>query len=500
MASMGLFLTPWVGDSLSPFHPNLASLLCLPALNSEADDSSIATWRASFTAMPAGQESSDGDSGVENISDNGVNSFKTDVGELNGHSSVKNDSGINRAFSIPKAKVSVTLPVFNSLDIEALPVDTVSKFFITIAPGALGTVDVPVYAYRSSKPGPVVGITCAIHGNEVNGIPVIQRLFSRIERQTTHQQSNAQGTSEGRQESLTVDCGTIIGIPVVNVPGFVASMRYFDDDSKQDLNRLMPGKIDGAAPQQYAYRIFHNIVSKFDYLLDLHTASLGRRNSLYVRSDMNDPVIARLSTLMKPQVLVHVATKGSLRGCAQAVGVKALTVEACYPLSAFFIGNASSFQKPFIQDTYDGICRVISDIGLFSASQIPDQTLDATSSLCVKETIVCTRSYWIFTQTGGILRVFKDIADLVQPGELIAQVESIFGDVIEEVHAPVDYPTVVVGLEANPIARGGNRVVHLGVIGSNFGEVIFGVPFLSSPGNAATPQVISLLVLEGVGF
>lgn len=266
-----------------------------------------------------------------------IDSFKANVDGLNKHSSIKTDSSINQAFSIPKVQRSVSLPVFNSLDIEALPVNTVSKFFITIAPGALSTVDVPVYAYRSSKPGPVIGITCAIHGNEVNGIPVIQRLFSRIERGAAHKHHNAHETLEDRQESLKVDCGTIIGIPVVNVPGFVASMRFFDDESKQDLNRLMPGKIDGAAPQQYAYRIFHNIVAKFDYLMDLHTASLGRRNSLYVRADMNDPVIAKLATLMKPQVLVHVATKGSLRGCAQAIGVKALTVEACYPLSACLV-------------------------------------------------------------------------------------------------------------------------------------------------------------------
>jgi hypothetical protein len=264
-----------------------------------------------------------------------IGSLKRNADELNGHSPVKKDCSINRAFSIPKANESVSLPVFNSLNIEALPVDTVSKFFITIAPGVLSTIDVPVYAYRSSKPGPVVGITCAIHGNEVNGIPVIQRLFSSIERGTTHKHRNTQETPEDGQESLRVDCGTIIGIPVVNVPGFVASMRCFDEESKQDLNRLMPGKIDGAAPQQYAYRIFHNIVTKFDYLMDLHTASLGRRNSLYVRADMNDPVIAKLAMLMKPQVLVHVATKGSLRGCAQAIGVKALTVEACYPLSNF---------------------------------------------------------------------------------------------------------------------------------------------------------------------
>ena len=31
------------------------------------------------------------------------------------------------------------------------------------------------------KPGPTVGIAAAIHGNELNGIPVIQRLFREID-------------------------------------------------------------------------------------------------------------------------------------------------------------------------------------------------------------------------------------------------------------------------------------------------------------------------------
>lgn len=89
----------------------------------------------------------------------------------------------------------------------------------------------------------------------------------------------------------------------------------------------MISKVDGAAPQQYAHKIFHSIVTHFDYLIDLHTASLGRRNSLYIRADMNHPVIGELARLMKPQVLVHVSTAGSLRGCAQARGIHALTVE-----------------------------------------------------------------------------------------------------------------------------------------------------------------------------
>ena len=48
---------------------------------------------------------------------------------------------------------------------------------------------------------------------------------------------------------------------------------------------------------------------------------------------------------------------------------------------------------------------------------------------------------------------------------MIAQIESIFGDPVEAIYAP-DYLTVVVGIEANPVAKEGNRIVsHL--LGAN---------------------------------
>lgn len=204
-----------------------------------------------------------------------------------------------------------------SLDISAIPFDTVCRYQLSLSATALGSADIPIFAYRSSNPGPTVGITCAVHGNEVNGIPVIQQLFRDVA---------VQGEDYGI-EPFTVDRGTLIGIPVVNVPGFLASIRCFDEDSKQDLNRLMPGKKDGSAPQQYVYAFFNKVVVHLDYLIDLHTASPGRRNSLYARVDMSHPEIAQLAKLLEPQIIVHVATGGSLRGCAQARGIRALTVE-----------------------------------------------------------------------------------------------------------------------------------------------------------------------------
>lgn len=94
--------------------------------------------------------------------------------------------------------------------------------------------------------------------------------------------------------------GVVVSVPVANVPGYLAGQRTFSDG--QDLNRVMPGKPNGSTSQVYAYNLIDRIVSKFTHLIDLHTASKGRANSLYVRANMNDPRTRRMAKLQNPQV------------------------------------------------------------------------------------------------------------------------------------------------------------------------------------------------------
>lgn len=69
---------------------------------------------------------------------------------------------------------------------------------------------------------------------------------------------------------------------------------------------------------------------KMDYVFDLHTASAGRQNAFYVRVDLRDPVLYQIACDLGPQIIVHNSSPvGSLRGCAQKRGIKALTVEVC---------------------------------------------------------------------------------------------------------------------------------------------------------------------------
>jgi predicted deacylase len=137
-----------------------------------------------------------------------------------------------------------------------------------------------VWCGQGERVGPVLGITACLHGNELNGIPLIHRLF--------------------RELDCAALSGTVVAVPVANAPGFLRTQRGYLDGA--DLNRMMPGKKGGTAAQAYAHALMDRIVARFEYLIDMHTASTGRINSLYVRADMRHPVTARMAILQNPQV------------------------------------------------------------------------------------------------------------------------------------------------------------------------------------------------------
>ena len=132
------------------------------------------------------------------------------------------------------------------IDINHLPKGEISKYWLDLVEDGMGLpVQVPLIIARGYEDGPILGLTAAVHGNELNGIPVIQRLFKEID--PSHLK------------------GTIIGVPIVNVPSYLRKKRRFLDGV--DLNHIMPGKENGTVSQVYAWRVINKLIKKFDYLL-----------------------------------------------------------------------------------------------------------------------------------------------------------------------------------------------------------------------------------------
>lgn len=172
----------------------------------------------------------------------------------------------------------------DTLTISEFPKGSISTAWVNMVKEGLSEwIRVPVIIARGKDDGPVVGITAVVHGNELNGVPCIHKVISDIDVNNLK--------------------GTVVAVPCVNVPGYLRFTREFSDG--KDLNRSFPGKESGMSSQIFNHHFFEKIITKLDYLIDLHTASFGRINSYYVRSDMNDPISSIMAKLQQPQIILH---------------------------------------------------------------------------------------------------------------------------------------------------------------------------------------------------
>jgi len=315
------------------------------------------------------------------------------------------------------------VPMIQDLNIEDTPRGTRKHYWLKIiSDGFSNPICIPVMVMRGLKDGPVLGVTAAVHGNELNGISVIQRLFNEVE--------------------IDELSGTIVGVPVVNVPAFIRKKRRFNDGV--DINHIMPGKENGNISQVYAYRFINRFVKHIDYLLDLHTASTGRINSYYIRADMDLPKVRKMALLQNADIIVHnPPSDGTLRGAADDLDIPAITLE---------VGNPSTFQKKLIRSGVGGVHNVLCDLGM-----IDDEIITTD-----KQTVLCQRSIWIYTDTGGLLTIPVELRQMIKKGELIAILRDIFGNKVKEYFAPED--GVVIGKSVSPVNQTGGRILHLGIL------------------------------------
>jgi len=315
------------------------------------------------------------------------------------------------------------LAVIKNINLDTIPAGEITRYWLEVVEDGMGVpIRVPIMVAKGNEDGPVVGITAAVHGNELNGIPVIQRLFNEI-------------------DPLSLK-GMVIGVPIVNVPSYLNKTRRFLDGV--DLNHIMPGKENGTISQVYAWRIVNRLVKHFDYLLDLHTASNGRVNSYYIRADMSDEMVRKMAQLQNAQIIVHnPPSDGTLRGTADELEIPAITLE---------VGNPNLFQKGMIRDGLTGMYNLLGHLKM----------MDTEVEEISEDTVLCKRSYWLYSDVGGLITVHPKVAKIVEKGEKIATVRNIFGDVIKEYHTPER--GVVIGKSVSPVNQTGGRILHLGVI------------------------------------
>jgi hypothetical protein len=278
---------------------------------------------------------------------------------------------------------------------------------------------VPVTVIRGPRPGPTLFLTAAVHGDELNGVAVIRDLLI--------------------DQDLSDLAGSLIAVPVVNVPGFLNQNRTLPDG--RDLNRSFPGNPDGSFTARLAHRVFQDVVRRSDHGIDLHTAGGDRANYPHVRADVADPRVAELAGAFGCPLVIHGrGPAGALRRVAGGAGVPTVVYEA---------GSARVFERRFIDAGLQGVLNVMRHLGMIDDGPVRPPPL----SLEVK------KSSWLRANAGGILDLRVSLGEPLRRGQVISVNTNPFGRERSQLVAPA--PGVVIGLTRSPLVHPGDAICHV---------------------------------------
>ena len=293
----------------------------------------------------------------------------------------------------------------------------------TISETYLGEpVRVPVTIVNGEEPGPSIFLSAASHGDELNGIEIV--------REVAH---------EWAHDDLR---GTIVCLPVLNVPAFIAQQRYLPIYDR-DLNRSFPGDPESTSAKRMAHTLFTNFIEPCDIGLDFHTSTRGRSNMLHVRADMENPDVARLAKAFASNVIIAGSGPGgSLREEASAVGTPTITVE---------LGEAHRFQRVLIDKALEGVESVFDEYGLREDSSVRWPGW--------RTVIESGEKTWLRADVGGLVEMHFSRGDLVEAGEPICTITNPFKTDTTEVRAP--FTGLIVGVLENPVVFPGNPLCHV---------------------------------------
>ncbi len=279
-------------------------------------------------------------------------------------------------------------------------------------------IGLPVAVLHGARPGPVLWLSAAIHGDELNGLEIIDRILARVEPRRL--------------------AGTLLAVPVVNVFGFIQQQRYLPDG--RDLNRSFPGSQRGSLASRLARLFLDEVVGPCDVGIDLHTAGGHRVNLPQVRADLTDERSRAMAEAFTAPIMIHgEAPRGSLREAVARLDKPILVYEA---------GEPHRFNTEAIDLGVKGVLSVMRHLQMLRGGPRRNVT-----------TVEATQRTWIRARTSGLLRLRVALGRWVSADEPIGVISDTFGNERREVLAPS--AGLVIGQTNHPMVHTGDAIVHL---------------------------------------
>ncbi len=307
---------------------------------------------------------------------------------------------------------------------ETIPPGSTRRLFWSGGQSFDGSSDrTPVLVINGTGRGPILCLTGAIHGDELNGIEVVRRVTQDLEPARIR--------------------GTVIGIPIVNLQGFRRGSRYLPD--RRDLNRYFPGNPNGSAASRIAWSLFDGIIRHCDGLVDVHTGSLNRTNLPQLRADLRNEKVREFVKGFGGMLVLHNAGRpGTLRYAAAQAGIPAVTLET---------GEPGRLQSAQVREGTAGIVRLLDALKIVNRVNL----LSAARP-------VYYQSKWVRADHGGLLFSLVRLGQIVEAGDVLGTVTDPISNEQNLIYSPLEGR--VIGMALNQMVMPGFATFNLGIAAS----------------------------------
>jgi predicted deacylase len=255
--------------------------------------------------------------------------------------------------------------------------------------------EIPAFVVRGTRPGPTLLVTAGVHGAEYASIEAAYRLAA------TDPASIA---------------GTLVVLPIVNRPAYLARSIYVNPHDGKNLNRQFPGDPDGTFAQRLAHGLVQDWIRHADAFVDLHGGDLNEALTPFVLHARSDARGRELAHAFGIPYVVASDSVGHSYGGAVGVGVPAVLAEA---------GGQGLFPERDVTVLVEGTERVMAHLGLRAPAPAP------------KPTVAIDVFRVLTSEADGRWYPNVRLDARVEVGQVLGEVRDWLGAVVQVVRAPV---------------------------------------------------------------
>ncbi len=258
---------------------------------------------------------------------------------------------------------------------------------------AWGSIMIPITVVKNGT-GPTAVLTGANHGDEYEGPIALYDLAAKID---------------------PVDVsGRIIIVPAFNYPAFLSGTRTSPIDGG-NLNRIFPGRPDGTVTQKIADFFQYQILSRADYVLDIHS---GGRTLEFIpfaachvlpdkRQEKRCVEAMRAFNAPYSLMLLEIDSVGMYDSAAEELGRVFVSTE---------LGGGGSASATTIKIAKKGIENFLKHAGILAGDPLiePTVNLDMPDGRC-----------YVSCETPGLIEYTVELGEEVEEGQVVAVVHEV---------------------------------------------------------------------------